>query len=64
MRQDFARIHDSQPDRGAVYPAGWAIGRPLRPALLLPFTVVFGLILISSWFFSEAISQLYVFYFA
>jgi predicted MFS family arabinose efflux permease len=32
--------------------------------VLLPFTALFGLILISSWFLSEAIWQLYVFYFA
>ena len=32
--------------------------------MLLPFTAAFGLILISSWFLSEAIWQLYVFYFA
>jgi len=32
--------------------------------VLLPFTALLGLILISSWFLSEAIWQLYVFYFA
>ena len=44
--------------------AGRLVDRYGARKVLLPFTAVFGLILISSWFLSEAIWQLYVFYFA
>jgi MFS family permease len=44
--------------------AGRLVDRCGARRVLLPFTAVFGSILISSWFLSEAIWQLYVFYFA
>jgi MFS family permease len=44
--------------------AGRLVDRYGPRKVLLPFTAVFGLILISSRFLSEAIWQLYVFYFA
>lgn len=44
--------------------AGRLVDRYGPRKVLLPFTAVFGLILISSWFLSAAIWQLYVFYFA
>ena len=44
--------------------AGRLVDRYGPRKVLLPFTAGFGLILISSWFLSEAIGQLYVFYFA
>jgi MFS family permease len=44
--------------------AGRLVDRYGPRKVLLPFTAVFGLILISSWFLSEVIWQLYAFYFA
>jgi MFS family permease len=44
--------------------AGRLVDRYGPRKVLLPFTAVFGLILISGWFLSEAIWRLYMFYFA
>jgi MFS family permease len=44
--------------------AGRFVDRYGPRKVLLPFTAVFGLILISSWFLSEAIWQLYILYVA